>query len=205
MTERAVFYIDGFNLYHAIDRLKQNKLKWLDLAALADELIPSKSEHVEHVIYFSALATHRPTVYRHRIYVAALRARGVECVMGAFKGRKKKCRSCGAVWTAHEEKETDVNIAVRLVADAFLDRFDTAYIVSADTDLVPPLRTVADQFPAKNLVAVGPPRQNFGAEITAITQRQIRLRPPNLERNLLPAQMTSLSGSLLSRPDVYDP
>ena len=28
---RAAFYIDGFNLYHAIDRMGQPHLKWLNL------------------------------------------------------------------------------------------------------------------------------------------------------------------------------
>ena len=28
---RVSVYIDGFNLYHAIDALNENHLKWLDL------------------------------------------------------------------------------------------------------------------------------------------------------------------------------
>jgi hypothetical protein len=36
-------YIDGFNLYHALTKFNDDKVKWLDLAALADRLISPKS------------------------------------------------------------------------------------------------------------------------------------------------------------------
>jgi hypothetical protein len=38
----------------------------------------------------------------------------------------------------HEEKETDVAIAVELVADAFTDACHRALIISADSDLALP-------------------------------------------------------------------
>lgn len=47
-----------------------------------------------------------------RIYVAALRYVGVVPVMGQFKNKDRWCNSCGAKWMGHEEKETDVNIAL---------------------------------------------------------------------------------------------
>ena len=56
----------------------------------------------------------------------------------------------------------DVNIAVQLSTDAFDDRFDTALLISGDSDLTTPLRTVRAKFPAKRLIAVFPPgRQSF--------------------------------------------
>jgi hypothetical protein len=36
---RATFYIDGFNLYHAIDGLRDNRLKWLDLWSLCHSFL----------------------------------------------------------------------------------------------------------------------------------------------------------------------
>ena len=35
------FYFDGFNLYHALVRFQDDKVKWLDLAALAKRLLGS--------------------------------------------------------------------------------------------------------------------------------------------------------------------
>jgi hypothetical protein len=36
---RVITYIDGFNLYHAVDDLKDQSLKWLDLWALSASLL----------------------------------------------------------------------------------------------------------------------------------------------------------------------
>ena len=53
MTKRSAFYIDGLNLYHAIDNLNQPHLKWLCLTTLADTIIPSRDEDVTKINYFS--------------------------------------------------------------------------------------------------------------------------------------------------------
>lgn len=65
---RVIVYVDGFNLYHAIDDLKRPHLKWLDLRALAESLL-RKDETLKSVKYFSAYATWMPDRYaRHRDY-----------------------------------------------------------------------------------------------------------------------------------------
>ena len=38
-TKRVAVYVDGFNLYHALDDLAENHLKWLDLWSLSETLI----------------------------------------------------------------------------------------------------------------------------------------------------------------------
>jgi uncharacterized LabA/DUF88 family protein len=60
-------------------------------------LIPSRDEEVRSVVYFSAYLTHKPEkLVRHRAYVAALEATGVECVLGRFKHSDVRCRTCGS-------------------------------------------------------------------------------------------------------------
>lgn len=44
-------------------------------------------------------------------------------------------------WT-YEEKETDVKIALQIVEDAFLGKYDHAYIISWDSDITPAIETV---------------------------------------------------------------
>ncbi len=131
---RVIAYVDGFNLYHAIAALKKPHLKWLDLHKLAAGVC-GQDETLMGVHYFSAYATWLPEqVGRHREYVKALQHVGVRPVMGHFKEKRRSCRECGAKWVGHEEKETDVAIAVQLMADAFTDQFDRALIISADSD-----------------------------------------------------------------------
>ena len=69
---RLCCYVDGLNLYHAIDELNRPHLMWVDLAALARTML-RPGEEMASVTYFSAIATWLPGPYaRHRQYVAAL-------------------------------------------------------------------------------------------------------------------------------------
>ncbi|MDN5871349.1 MAG: hypothetical protein L0H73_11595 [Nitrococcus sp.] len=84
---RLALYIDGFNFYHAVNDLRQPHLKWVAIYAVAREIAYS-DEKVVVVRYFSAFATWKPGPYaRHKAYVTALQASGVECVMAHFKDR----------------------------------------------------------------------------------------------------------------------
>jgi len=115
---RVACYIDGFNLYHAIDQLRKPHLKWVDLWSLAFSLCRPGEELVK-VAYFSAYATWLPASYaRHRQYVAALRAKNVECHIARFNEKMSSCKSCGATWKTHEEKETDVHFSMTFLEDA---------------------------------------------------------------------------------------
>lgn len=44
-----------------------------------------------------------------------------------------------------EEKGSDVNLATHLLHDAHMDRYDTAVLISNDSDLVEPIRIVREQ------------------------------------------------------------
>lgn len=154
---RVIVYVDGFNLYHALDALGENHLKWLDLWALAGK-ISGNSETVAEVKYFSAFATWREASYRrHQRYVRALQAHGVTFVEGRFKDGTARCRVCKETYPTHEEKETDVNIGAHLMADALRDRFDRALVISADTDLIPAIRLAQTEVPQKTVSSVAPP------------------------------------------------
>ncbi len=146
---KVISYIDGLNLYHAIDDLNRPHLKWVDLWALSQSLLRPGQELVA-VNYFSAYATWMPGRYkRHRTYVAALKTKGVSIHLAKFKIREQKCNTCGATWKSREEKETDVSIAAHLVADALCDRFDLAFLITADSDLKPAIAAVRADAPTK--------------------------------------------------------
>lgn len=71
-------YIDGFNLYQALLKFNDNKVKWLDLRLLAESLISPRTEEIKRIYYFSAYADWWPDkMRRHQEYTSALRARGV--------------------------------------------------------------------------------------------------------------------------------
>src|SRR5258708_27765230 len=93
--QRVICFIDGFNLYHAIDKLKTPYLKWVSYWALASVFIRPKTQHLVNVYYFSAYADWLPdSKQRHSQYIKALIATGVNPVMGKFKAKDKKCPKC---------------------------------------------------------------------------------------------------------------
>lgn len=147
---RVVFFIDGFNLYHAIASLKVNHLKWLDLKKLCQNYAISSQFSIEDIYYFSAIAHWLiGPKRRHEKYLAALKTSGVKPILGKFKNKDRWCRVCKKSSKGHEEKETDVNIALHILDSAYQNSFDRAVIISGDSDLSPAIRLARKRFPKK--------------------------------------------------------
>ena len=143
---RVAFFIDGFNLYHS---LKDNAsdCRWLNLRKLCEHYIDSQKEVIVSIYYFSAIATwhHDQTkVQRHNLYISRLRQENITPILGKFKEKDMTCGKCGQHYKSHEEKRTDVNIALKMVSDAVLGKYDTAILVSGDTDMIPAIETIRD-------------------------------------------------------------
>lgn len=155
--KRVSVYVDGFNLYHALDELHDDSLKWLCLRRLSESIIRG-DEQLKSVKYFSAFATWMPdAMLRHRAYVEALKCEGVKFIEGNFKKKFLKCKVCGAQYHTHEEKETDVNIAIHLIKDTFHNEFDRAIVISADTDMASAVAMARQLSGTKRIDVVCPP------------------------------------------------
>jgi uncharacterized LabA/DUF88 family protein len=160
---KVVFFVDGFNLYHALnyfssgpDHNRFHRYKWISLAKLCKCYI-TKRERIVEILYFTTLATWDPDkVARHRLFIKAQENEGVTVVYGEFKRKEKKCQLCNRYFWTFEEKQTDVNIALRLFEFAVKDRYDKAIIISGDTDLLPAMRAVQATFPGKQIGVVIP-------------------------------------------------
>ena len=203
-------FIDGFNLYHAIDDLRprQEHLKWVNLSRLASAFIKPSQENLTAVFYFTAYANWRPAAKsRHEQYVKANRYFGVTPILGHFKKKDQSCNKCNATWISHEEKASDVNIAIYLVHQAHLGLFDKALVISADSDLCPAIRMVLDTFPDKQIEILTPPnRYQITRELrdTAATAHKIKLK--HLRNNRLPDIVEDTAGNLIAlRPNKYSP
>jgi uncharacterized LabA/DUF88 family protein len=157
---RTVFLIDGFNLYHSVRDAARptggRGTKWLNVKALCESYLHLVGGHavLSGVYYFSALAKHlessAPAVTRrHRAYLDCLRSTGVTIELSRFKEKTITCDHCRQTLIRHEEKETDVAIAARLLESFQSDESDTAIIMSGDTDLAPAVRTAQRLFPEK--------------------------------------------------------
>jgi len=209
MAIRTVAFVDGFNLYHALRGLGENHLKWLDLRRLLLHFTPAPQLELSKVLYFSAYATWLPEAYaRHRAYVAALEATGVEVVLGKFKIKERSCKYCDRRWTGHEEKETDVNVALHLLELGYSNAFDRALLVSADSDLAPAVRAVRRLFPEKEVRILTPPGRSTPGDLRRASGHDAtRIKEIHIRRSLFAAEVHALAGNavLAIRPSVYAP
>ena len=116
---RYSFYIDGFNVYYSLQgKPHYRKYKWLNYRKLAEAVV-SAHDTVTGVFYFTAAVKwKRDSFKRHERYIKLLRSVGVETIRGKFKTKQIRCHLCRREFTTHEEKRTDVNIALRVVSDA---------------------------------------------------------------------------------------
>lgn len=206
---RTKVYIDGFNLYHAIDELNNtpskpfNYLKWLNLKALSEQIIKD-DDLLVGVEYFSAFKkTNLDRFKRHEQYVKALEYFGVNVHLGVFKKKYHTCKVCKKEYQGWEEKETDVNLAIRLVDDAHTDQFDKALIITADTDLLPPAKLVKERFPDKQVIFVSPPkRMGRSRSLSPLFE----ITKGRLKKSLLPESEHTAEGEVIfQRPTEYDP
>lgn len=199
--DRVSAYVDGFNLYFGLKALRGRRYLWLDLQALASNLLrPDQS--LAQVTYFTARVRNDPgSVQRQADYLDALIAHSplVTVVDGRFQEKDRRCRRCQATWTVYEEKETDVNIAVALVEDAVQDRYDTALLLSADSDLCPAIRSMKRLRPTKRIIAAFPPERHSG-DLKRAVDGFLHIGHDKIRQSQLPATVVTKGGVSLQRP-----
>lgn len=197
---RRAFFFDGFNIYHSLkDNLNYHKYKWLDYYALAKAFVTKKDEIV-CVNYFTAYRTWKDDSYRkHRDYVEALKTRGVNVILGKFKTVSKYCKICNQVSrNYHEEKQTDVNIAIYLLKGALLNEYDTAILATADSDIVPAIRMI-HSIPSPKIVKILLPIGKKSYDLENEAYSTMKIKEKHLMNSQLPDEII-VGGKVLSCP-----
>ncbi len=178
---RVSFYIDGFNLYHSLkDNAKD--CRWLDLRKLCESKISKDKEVISDIYYFSALATwstNADTVAKHKKYINRLEQESIKVILGKFKEKETYCPKCNQTFIKHEEKQTDVNIALKLVTDGFKDKYDTAILISGDTDMIPAILSLKENKPEKRIGVIFPIRRKT-LELESVVNFSRKLSRKNL-------------------------
>ncbi len=101
-----------------------------------------------------------------------------------------------------EEKGSDVNLAVHLLHDGWLGRYDLALILSQDTDLVEPLRIVSQGLRKKvGLIWLdgGKPNKDLAAASTFVRH----IKTPDLVAAQFPNPVVRADGSQIHKPDTW--
>jgi len=206
MPNRVMVYIDGFNLYFGMKTKGWKRYYWLDPYQLAENLL-KPMQVLKEVKYFTARISAHPCDpemhKRQATYLEAIETlAGARVFYGHYLSKKRKCRKCGAAWEEYEEKMTDVNIAVELLKDAYDDAFDTALLISADSDLAPPIELVLSRFPKKHVVVVCPPERH-SKKLVSVASANFRLGRKVLQDSQFPDEYTKPDGFVLRRPENW--
>jgi hypothetical protein len=199
---RVIAYIDGFNLFHGLRAKYRNRYLWLDMEGLIQRLRPH--DEIVAIKYFTAMVIDNPTALDlQQNHLDALRARSggrLEIVLGRYQRSDIICQQCGHQRVKYEEKETDVNIASLIVADAATRASDIAIVVSADSDLCPAIRTGYQLAPRRGVIAAFPPaRSSF--EIRSLVPATFVISHTMIRSSLLPDTVVDpATGQKFTRP-----
>jgi 6-hydroxy-3-succinoylpyridine 3-monooxygenase len=209
LGRRSAIYIDGFNLYYGA--LKDSSDKWLDLQKYFTQV--RSAEMIQQIWYFTAEVT-GPSGLRQQAYLDALATRPlIKTVKGVFKKKQLKCgvRSCsysdptsGKKFSSYEEKQTDVNIALQIVRDAYEKRYESIVLVSGDSDLVPALALAREISSPSTKITVYvpsryPERVRATGELRAIADNVRALPLANLSKAQFPVEGRDSAGNVIYR------
>jgi len=148
--QRVIAYIDGYNLYYGLRELHLKRFYWLNIQKLAEHYL-RPGQGLTFTKYFTTVVKLPEDKRRRQTeFLDALKTlQYFQVYYGQFLSDTIVCRQCGHTYTTYHEKMTDVNISVEAMKDAFEDRFDVAFLFSADSDLVGSIQTVRQLFTTK--------------------------------------------------------
>jgi NYN domain len=199
-------YVDGFNLYHGMHEATGRRDLWLDLEGLLSHpayVDANRGQTLVGVHYFTA-AVSGPGATHQAIYLQALEAHSANLTIhrGRFQRKTVTCYTCGSQWPSHEEKESDVSLAVQLVADVARRACDRILLVSADADMCPAVREARILAEGKiEIVAIFPPKRRSD-QLGKHVDRALTLYPSRLKAHQLPEVVEGPRGKL-HRPTYW--
>ena len=206
---RTNVYVDGFNLYYGA--LRGTPYKWLDLMGLFHDILDPK-HNVQKIKFFTApvLPQQDPgSVARQDTYLRALNKHcpNFEPIFGYFAVRpatlpfenpgKEGRRMARVIRT--EEKGTDVNIAVHLLHDAWLDNYDCAVLVSNDGDFAEALHLVKSDC-KKKIGLIRPKKRQQSQKLSKHADFFHHITPGALQKNQLPSP---IPGTRIFKPKEW--
>jgi len=210
--ERVIAYVDGFNLYFGLRDSGYQRYYWLNIATMVQKLLRPYQRLVKTKYFTARISGPDPKVspqlagnieakrQRQKTFLEVLATlKNFEIYYGHYLGKVVECHSCGRTWPDNEEKMTDVNIATELLTDAFEDRFDTALLISGDSDFVPAIRALKRLFPQKLVVVFFPPSR-FSAQLKNAVDIQFTIGRRTLAKSQFPDKVAKTDGHILERP-----
>ena len=187
---RTNVYVDGFNLYYGA--VKRTPYKWLDIRRMCELAFPQNT--INEIHYCTAIVQDAPwdpqQSTRQLTFIRALETTGVEVHYGAFLTKVTRMplanppasgpRMVEVIKT--EEKGSDVALGTLLVAHGYQGRYESAIVISNDSDLVLPIELVQRELSLS--VGIYNPHPRFSVELSD----KLPVRPCEAPRRLSPTR-----------------
>jgi uncharacterized LabA/DUF88 family protein len=201
--QRVIAYIDGFNLYFGLKSARWQRYYWLNLQLLAQNLL-QPGQRLVFTKYFTSRVSYPPEKEkRQSTFIEALETLSdFRIFYGHYQTNPRRCIKCGNKEMIPNEKMTDVNIAVEMLSDAYQSLFDTALLVSADSDLTAPILAIKDLFPEKRVIVAFPP-QRHSAQLKHLGHGFLQIGRANLAKSVFPDKIQKSDGYTLQRPTEW--
>ncbi len=211
MPQRVTFYIDGFNFYHGLKSKVRSdpewkKYYWIDFVELCRQFLGPDQE-LKKVKYFTA----RPTIFRQdteaqrrnteqkqirqaKLFKAnrLLNPHTLKIIFGKYHKTPTYCMECHEWFNRLEEKRTDVNISIHMIGDCARDYSDVLVLVSADSDMVPPVEYIQGNFLDKKVKVYFPPDRS-SADLLRVSNRRVVHLENNtyrMDQSIMPETVT---------------
>jgi len=207
MTQlRTYIYIDGFNFYYRA--IKGTPYKWLDLKKLFSSLLGSQNEILK-IKYFTTMVSGKYDPGKPNRQINYLRALEhhipeISIYYGMFLSHPVKMPLADSkdfklvTVMKTEEKGSDVNLAVHLLNDSWLNAYDCAVILSNDSDLSEAIRMVKEQH--NRIIGIATPVENPSAELIKYANFKKRIRKNILQASQLP---NPIPGTKIFKPETW--
>lgn len=203
---KTYVYIDAFNLYFGC--VKKTPYKWLDLSKLCALLLPQ--HRIERIKYFTARVKSLPNnpnaPQRQQLYLRALMTLpNLEIIYGHFLSHKVRMPLANPVAGQPKtievirtnEKGSDVNLATHFLHDAYQIRYESAVVISGDSDLLTAVQVVKNEL--RKPVGVLNPQKRPSRMLQKYATFYKHIRPGVLAASQFPATLKDEHGTF-SKP-----
>ena len=201
-VDRVAAYIDGFNLYMALKEAGFGQYRWMNLVRFCEgQLRPHQRLVAVH--YFTAKVNPGAEGRRQRDFLYANEDhQRLTIHEGVFDYESNRCALCGHIKPV--EKQTDVKLATQMALDAAADRFDTALIVSTDSDFIGAISILRQHYAAKRfLISVPPGRTKQAEKLVAAATGWVNVNEASLQSARMPDTVRLASGREVHRPPQW--
>jgi uncharacterized LabA/DUF88 family protein len=202
--KRVIVYIDGFNLYFGLKSKNWSRYLWLNLQALARNILKEEQQLVRTKYFTSRVSTPPDKMRRQATFIEALETlNDFNIYYGKYQAHSFECKRCGNLILKPNEKMTDVNIAVEMMTDAFNNAFDIAILISADSDLTAPVKSIRHLFKDKEVIIAFPP-DRFSFELTKVASSFLTIGRRKLAKSVFPDEIIKPGGFVLKKPTGWN-